>query len=109
MVNIDDRFGQQISQGRRIEVIGFAIRSKQTVGPLAEVKLIAIEITAYGQNIRAATPLGEVIAVTALLGDFNAENILACIATLLALGLDYNQLELAVKDLRPIPGAHGKI
>jgi UDP-N-acetylmuramoyl-L-alanyl-D-glutamate--2,6-diaminopimelate ligase len=48
--------------------------------------------------------LGEVTAVTALLGHFNVENTLACIATLVALGLDHNQLELAVKDLKPIPG-----
>ena len=50
------------------------------------------------------TPLGEVTAVTALLGEFNVANTLACIASLVALGLDHNQLELAIKDLKPIPG-----
>ena len=42
--------------------------------------------------------------MTALLGHFNVENTLACIATLVALGLDHDQIELAVKDLKPIPG-----
>ena len=103
VVNIDDRFGQQISQD--VESNSLMRYSVEADGEsVAEVKLIAVEITTNGQNIRAATPLGEITAVTALLGDFNVENTLACIATLLALGLDYNQLELAVKDLKPIPG-----
>ena len=103
VVNIDDSFGQQISQDAESKsLIRYSVEADG--GPVAEVKLVAIEITANGQNIRASTPLGEVTAVTALLGDFNVENTLACIATLLALGLDYNQLELAVKDLKPIPG-----
>jgi UDP-N-acetylmuramoyl-L-alanyl-D-glutamate--2,6-diaminopimelate ligase len=69
-----------------------------------EVGLLGCEKTRHGQNVRATTPLGEVTAVTALMGHFNIENTLACIATLVALGLDHNQLELALKDLKPIPG-----
>jgi len=42
--------------------------------------------------------------VTALIGYFNIENTLACIATLVALGLDHSSLERAVKELKPIPG-----
>ena len=103
VVNVDDSFGQQLSHDVEPKsLIRYSIDTHG--GPLAEVKLVASELTANGQNIRASTPLGEVTAVTALLGDFNVENTLACIATLLALGLDYNQLELAVKDLEPIPG-----
>ena len=103
VVNIDDSFGRQLSQDVEPEsLIRYSIDTHG--GPLAEVKLVASELTTNGQNILASTPLGEVTAVTALLGDFNVENTLACIATLLALGLDYNQLELAVKDLEPIPG-----
>ena len=103
VVNVDDSFGLQISEDVEPEsLIRYSVDSDG--GPTAEVKLLASEMTANGLNIRAVTPLGEITAVTALLGSFNAENTLACIATLLALGLDYNQLELAVKDLKPIPG-----
>ena len=42
--------------------------------------------------------------MTALIGDFNIENTLACIAALVALGFDHASIELAVKDLKPIPG-----
>jgi UDP-N-acetylmuramoyl-L-alanyl-D-glutamate--2,6-diaminopimelate ligase len=103
VVNIDDSFGQQLSHDVEPKsLIRYSVDADG--GPLAEVKLVASELTENGQNICASTPLGEVTAVTALLGDFNVDNTLACIATLLALGLDYNQLELAVKDLKPIPG-----
>jgi UDP-N-acetylmuramoyl-L-alanyl-D-glutamate--2,6-diaminopimelate ligase len=103
VVNVDDSFGRQISEDVEPEsLMRYSVDSDG--GPIAEVKLLASEVTSNGLNIRASTPLGEITAVTALLGDFNAENTLACIATLLALGLDYNQIELAVKDLKPIPG-----
>ena len=103
VVNIDDSFGQALSRSvEKYSLLRYSVVSE--AGCEAEVKLIASELTAAGLNIKASTPLGEVTAVTALLGHFNIENTLACIATLVALGLDHNQLELAVKDLKPIPG-----
>ena len=103
VVNADDEFGQQLCRSVEADSL---IRYSVAIGqePAAEVKLKSFELTDNGQNICAATPLGDVTAVTALIGRFNVENTLACIATLVALGLDYNQLELAVKDLHPIPG-----
>jgi UDP-N-acetylmuramoyl-L-alanyl-D-glutamate--2,6-diaminopimelate ligase len=103
VVNMDDGFGRQLSASLECEgLLRYSVESED--GIEVEVNLRSYEKTDQGQNIRANTPLGEVTAVTALLGRFNIENTLACIATLVALGLDYNQIELALKDLRPIPG-----
>jgi UDP-N-acetylmuramoyl-L-alanyl-D-glutamate--2,6-diaminopimelate ligase len=103
VINADDSFGRQISASvEREGLLCYSVESGRGIG--TEVNLRACEKTAQGQNIRAITPIGEVTAVTALLGRFNVENTLACIATLVALGLDHNELELALKDLRPIPG-----
>jgi len=103
VVNADDSFGQQISESvDRDSLLRYSVAGDTAAD--VEVSLLACEKTLHGQNIRAATPRGEVTAVTALMGRFNVENTLACIATLVALGLDYNQLELALKDLKPIPG-----
>ncbi len=103
VVNIDDSFGLQLSGGVEPDSLTrYSVDSDG--GSLAEVRLLSTEVTANGQNIRVSTPFGEITAVTALLGDFNVENTLACIATLLALGLDCGQIELAVKGLGPIPG-----
>jgi UDP-N-acetylmuramoyl-L-alanyl-D-glutamate--2,6-diaminopimelate ligase len=103
VVNADDAFGLKLSQSLdQDSLYRYSVQGKNL--PEAEVKLKSFELTAHGQNVCAITPLGEVTAVTALIGRFNVENTLACIATLVALGFDHNQLELAVKDLEPIPG-----
>jgi len=103
VVNADDSFGRRISESvTRDGLVRYSVNSGP--GIEVEVSLLAAEISTSGQNIRALTPLGEVTAVTALLGHFNVENTLACIATLVALGLNRDQVELAIKDLKPIPG-----
>ena len=103
VVNLDDAFGRQLGASvPQQNLLRYSVANRQ--GDTAEISLVECEITASGQNIRARTPLGEVTAVTALLGHFNVENTLACIATLVALGFDHEQVELAVKDLQPIPG-----
>ncbi len=103
VVNADDAFGASLSQAvDQDSLYRYSVLSDAGRG--AEVRLKSCELTANGQNVCAITPLGEITAVTALIGRFNVENTLACIATLVALGLDYSQLEIAVKDLKPIPG-----
>lgn len=103
VVNVDDAFGCEL--GKQLAPASLCRYSvKGGHQPEAEVMLKSFELTENGQNIFAATPLGEVTAVTALIGRFNIENTLACIATLVALGLSHAEIELAVKDLKPIPG-----
>ena len=103
VVNLDDDLGRQLSQAQNsATLIGYSVEGGQDSG--AEIQLLKCEITTQGQNIHASTPLGEVKAVTALIGDFNIENTLACIAALIALGFDHSSIELALKDLKPIPG-----
>ncbi len=103
IVNADDDFGQRLCREVNDESLLRYSMSAEDGSPV-EVRLLARDLTDVGQNIRALTPLGEVTAVTALIGDFNVANTLACIASLVALGLDYHQLDLAIKDLKPIPG-----
>jgi UDP-N-acetylmuramoyl-L-alanyl-D-glutamate--2,6-diaminopimelate ligase len=103
VVNFDDSLGRALSESVAPEgLLRYAVENERDGE--ADISLVKCEKTAHGQNVCALTPLGEVTAVTALMGRFNVENTLACIATLVALGLDHNELELAVKDLRPIPG-----
>ena len=103
IVNADDAFGQRIAAEAEAESL-YRYSTSLTADPQAEIRLIAVERTASGQNIRMLTPVGEVVARTALIGHFNVHNTLACVATLVALGLSPDQLEYAVSDLRPIPG-----
>lgn len=103
VVNADDSFGQKLGQELEPESL-YRYSVKGGHKPEAEVRLKSCDLTGGGQNVCAITPLGEVTAVTALIGRFNVENTLACIATLVALGMSQDEIELAVKDLKPIPG-----
>jgi len=103
VVNVDDEFGRRLSEAAATDSLTrYSVEAADAAR--VEVTLVESNLTDSGQNIRVLIPAGEVIAVTALLGDFNVENTLACISTLVALGLDHESIELAIKDLKPIPG-----
>ncbi len=103
VLNIDDAFGQRLFVANKD---GSAIRysSSADSDEVAEVRLLHREITVHGQDVVAATPLGVVRAHTELMGDFNIDNTLACISSLIALGFGFDEINHAVADLRPIPG-----
>jgi UDP-N-acetylmuramoyl-L-alanyl-D-glutamate--2,6-diaminopimelate ligase len=113
VVNADDEFGRSLcEQPETSALIRFSaqplssgsndVQSDPTTG--AEVRLIKCDITDRGLCMQVASPIGEIIADTALMGRFNIENTLACISTLIALGFDRAQIQLAVTELQPIPG-----
>jgi len=103
VVNADDSLGRQLIGGLEPKtLLRYSVSARDELE--AEIRLESSEMTLNGQNLRVATPRGTVTAVTGLIGRFNIENTLACIATLVALGLDRNQLEMAIKDMHPIPG-----
>ncbi len=59
---------------------------------------------ATGQRALVATPDGERVLETALLGRFNLDNLLLAIATLYGLGHAIGELFDATADLAPVPG-----
>jgi len=103
IINSNDELGQELSAAfDRKEVIRYS--SALDAEKHAEVYLQRSEITDQGQNIYVNTPLGEVCAKTALMGVFNIDNTLACIASLISLGLSIEEIKLAVSNLKSIPG-----
>ena len=103
VINSDDEFGRNLSASfDKNEVIRYS--STMDADNDAEVYLLRSEITDQGQDIYVSTPLGEVCASTALMGAFNIDNTLACIASLVSLGLSLDEIKVAVSDLNPIPG-----
>jgi UDP-N-acetylmuramoyl-L-alanyl-D-glutamate--2,6-diaminopimelate ligase len=59
---------------------------------------------AAGQRALVATPEGERVLETPLLGRFNLDNVLLAIATLYGLGHGIGELFAAAADLVPVPG-----
>lgn len=104
VLNIDDEFGRQLSDefesGGMIRYSASASAKKQNV----EVYLLNSEVTEQGLSLHVATPIGDIHASTALIGAFNIDNIIACISSLVASGLEQPQIQWAVTGLQPIPG-----
>lgn len=103
VLNLNDRFGRQLaSTFSHEQVVRYS--SSKTEDIVAEVKLLERKITDQGQDIVAMTKLGEIHAHTHLMGEFNIDNTLACIASLISLGFNQSEINTAVAELMPIPG-----
>jgi len=104
VLNVDDEFGRALSREFESDKPLRYSSSTSTSPADAEVRLLSSEVTDQGLDMRVATPHGEIQASTSLMGRFNIENTLACISSLIALGLDRKQIQQAVTGLKPIPG-----
>jgi len=104
VLNTDDEFGRQLSEefdsGGMIRYSASPSAKKRDT----EVYLLKSEVTEQGLDVHVATPIGDIHASTALMGHFNIDNIIACISTLVASGLELPQVQWAVTGLQPIPG-----
>ncbi len=70
----------------------------------AAVRIRAIEPLPHGLRLRAATPAGEALLESPLLGDFNAHNLAAVLAVLLAMGWRLPEAVGALRTVTPVPG-----
>ncbi len=104
VLNADDDLGRSLARELEHEAVIRYSGSASAATTGAEVYLLHCEVTDRGLDMRVATPIGEIRAPTALMGRFNIDNTLACISSLIALGLGHAQVQWAVNGLQPIPG-----
>jgi UDP-N-acetylmuramoyl-L-alanyl-D-glutamate--2,6-diaminopimelate ligase len=99
VINRDDVYGREliVRLGGRVRVITYGLSS-------GDIHALAIDCAPDGLRVRAMTPRGELDLVTPLLGRFNAYNLLAALATLLALGVEPDDCAQRLSKLRPVPG-----
>jgi UDP-N-acetylmuramoyl-L-alanyl-D-glutamate--2,6-diaminopimelate ligase len=99
VINRDDVYGREliVRLGGRVRVITYGLSS-------GDIHALAIDCAPDGLRVRAMTPRGELDLVTPLLGRFNAYNLLATLATLLALGVEPDDCAQRLSKLRPVPG-----
>lgn len=101
VLNLDDEFGRRLwSDYKDSSVISYSAMAVEA----AAIRLTHRTVTRQGQDIQVETPLGDIYAHTHLIGDFNVDNTLACIAALVALGFKSTEINQAVADFRPVPG-----
>lgn len=103
VLNAEDDLGQRLKRKYYTQgVVDFSVR--MTSNPNASVTLQHSEMSEYGLAIKIKVPQGVIQIQTGLIGSFNIENCLTCVAVLLSLGFDKDQIEQSMQKLKPIPG-----
>ncbi len=100
ILNADDAFGQTIAtsmqaQGKPFMTYGF------TQG---DVRGLSLLLHRRGLTMQVATPFGEALIEASVLGRFNAYNVLAVLATLLAFEVDLKDAVTAIAKIKPVAG-----
>jgi len=99
VINADDRFGQALVTRTRpgVRVVGFGLEQ-------GDVRARAVVPSTEGLAMQVITPQGEIAIRSALLGRFNASNLLAVLAVLLVLGIPLAEAALALAQAKPVAG-----
>lgn len=105
LFNLDDRFGAALatrSQRRGNNVLGFGFERTANRVPRIEGRNLRLGLD--GVAFDALTPWGRVHVKSAVLGRFNASNLLGTLAVLLASDTGLREAERALAALQAVPG-----
>lgn len=100
VLNQEDELGRRLYAdlaGRAVERLGYGMAA-------GEVRGSDLRLAADGLSMTVATPWGRGELVAPLLGRFNADNLLACLAALLASGIALDDALASLCEVRPAPG-----
>ncbi len=101
--NVDDELGAKLFQQYKLDT-SLAVNAHTQLSVPNSVSLRHSQMNDQGLEIVAATSSGDIRIQSALIGSFNIDNLLSCIAALQLLGFDREQIESAMQQLKPIPG-----
>lgn len=111
VINLDDPFGRQLLrevQGTGAELIGFGFTPEagEAAGRqgIALVRGDALELAESGLRFRVCSPWGDGPVASPMLGRFNAENLLATLAAMMAGGIELPEARAGIAALPPVPG-----
>jgi UDP-N-acetylmuramoyl-L-alanyl-D-glutamate--2,6-diaminopimelate ligase len=99
VINADDAFGRELITrvSARIPTLSYGLAN-------GEIRAEGLELTHDGMRLTVVTPQGRVALESSLFGRFNAANLLAVFATLVALGFDRAEAAARLRHARPAPG-----
>jgi UDP-N-acetylmuramoyl-L-alanyl-D-glutamate--2,6-diaminopimelate ligase len=98
VINLDDPAGAGLGARSVCPTVTYAIQAA------ADVRPVSYDSTVDGIRATIVTPLGEFTVTSRLLGRFNLANILAAIATGIALGLPVDAIIRGVEGHARVPG-----
>lgn len=104
IVNADDAFGSKLAssikaQGKICVSYGF-----ENKGTQYDISASHLKLHDAGLSMQVKTPQGDALVKANVLGRFNAYNVLAVLATLLALNFSLNEAVAAVGKIKPVLG-----
>ncbi|WP_435104683.1 UDP-N-acetylmuramoyl-L-alanyl-D-glutamate--2,6-diaminopimelate ligase [Arhodomonas sp. AD133] len=100
VLNMDDPFGRRLAAEPQSPVVGYSVAGDRR----ARVCASAIETTPAGLTLSFTVDEQALTLALPLFGRFNAANVLATAATLLAFGFTATEMETALRRLHPVPG-----
>lgn len=103
VLNLDDAQGRRLQQELPSELTAFSY-SLDSDAYQAAVRCRELRYRPDGMDMRVETPLGEADLSLPLLGRFNAANVLAALATLLALNMPLPSVVERLRQLQPVAG-----
>lgn len=95
VLNVDDPFGRRLAE---------RWPDAYTFGKGGDFELVELAVSARGIEGRVATPGGLVRIESPLVGRFHAQNLLAAIAAVFALGVELAVIESALPETGLVPG-----
>lgn len=106
VLNLDDATGVQWYgelQGQ-LDCIGYGFSSFAQQAEGKVVRGSELQLCPVGLTFKVSSPWGEARIATALLGEFNAANLLAALGALLAGGMGFATAVQRLKQVRTVPG-----
>jgi murE/murF fusion protein len=100
VINADDAFGQRIAAKLKMQS-----KALLTYGvSQGDVLATDLKLHQHGLTMHVTTPQGDAIVSASVLGRFNAYNVLAVLATLLALKVSLSEAVAAIAKIKPVAG-----
>ena len=103
MINTDDPWGVRLLELPYFERLTYGLNGDAQVRPLQ------VKSTPTATEARIATPAGELRIASPLVGRANLANILAAIATGVAMGITGAKIEEGIANLEAVPGRFERI
>ncbi|MBI3145927.1 MAG: UDP-N-acetylmuramoyl-L-alanyl-D-glutamate--2,6-diaminopimelate ligase [Pseudogulbenkiania sp.] len=100
VINVDDAFGRELAAGidrKLTAVVSYGLEQ-------GDVRPLSLAANLDGLQMTVTTPWGEVELRSALLGRFNAANLLACLATLCVNGVALKDAAAVLGRIQPARG-----
>jgi UDP-N-acetylmuramoyl-L-alanyl-D-glutamate--2,6-diaminopimelate ligase len=98
VINTDDEYGRRLVNTARGIIITYGFNEK------ANVRTSEFQLSARGLAFTAVTPAGEIAIKSTLVGRPHVYNILAALATGLALGFDLEVCAAGIEDCKTVAG-----